>query len=266
MKITLSDRTEATVRTYFARSREPAIAATLPSSADTVERALEMFEASKLPGATSFGKTILADGRYVGDIWLYCIEAGGDPEAMLSFCVFERELWNRGVATEALRQLLRLAREKLRLERIGAFAFADNLASLAVMRKNGFEERERFTEDGRESVYLERVEPLGRLIDVEIDRPLGSVHPQHPELVYPVNYGFARGIFAPDGEEQDVYLLGFDEPVKSASVRVIAVIHRRNDREDKWVAAPEGVLFTADEIARAVAFQERYFDSEIKLN
>ncbi len=106
--------------------------------------------------------------------------------------------------------------------------------------------------------------PIGQLVDVVIDRPLGSRHPQHPDFVYPVNYGYVPGVFAGDGEEQDVYVLGVNEPLSRFTGRVIAVIHRRDDAEDKWVAAPEGMRFTAGEIARAVRFQERYFDSVIR--
>ena len=50
---------------------------------------------------------------------------------------------------------------------------------------------------------------------------------------YPVNYGYIEGIIAPDGEEQDVYVLGVDHPVKEFTGKIIAVIHRLNDVEDK---------------------------------
>ena len=35
-----------------------------------------------------------------------------------------------------------------------------------------------------------------------VDRPLGSYHPEHKDMYYPVNYGYIEGIMAPDGEEQ----------------------------------------------------------------
>ena len=35
--------------------------------------------------------------------------------------------------------------------------------------------------------------------------------------------------------------------------------------EDKLVMAPEGMSFTAEEIADAVRFQEQYYDSEIEI-
>ncbi len=42
---------------------------------------------------------------------------------------------------------------------------------------------------------------------------LGSYHPEHKDMYYPVNYGYVEGIMAPDGEEQDAYILGVDEAV-----------------------------------------------------
>lgn len=51
-----------------------------------------------------------------------------------------------------------------------------------------------------------------KIIEVTIDRPLGSVHPNHENMTYPVNYGYVNGIIASDGEEQDVYILGVNKP------------------------------------------------------
>lgn len=104
---------------------------------------------------------------------------------------------------------------------------------------------------------------IGDMITVTVDRPLGSCHPQHPDIYYPVNYGYIKGIMASDGEEQDVYILGVEEPVEQFTGRIIAIIHRFDDVEDKWVAAPEGVSFTKEEIAQQVRFQEQYFQTEI---
>ncbi len=106
---------------------------------------------------------------------------------------------------------------------------------------------------------------IGATVTVLVDRPLGSAHPDWPELVYPVNYGFVPGIMAADGEEQDAYILGVDRPLKRFSGQVVAVIRRLDDGEDKWVVAPEGSRFTKEQIAAAVDFQERYFQSVIEL-
>ena len=104
---------------------------------------------------------------------------------------------------------------------------------------------------------------IGRIVNVTVDRPLGSIHPKHKDMRYPINYGYVEGIIAPDGEEQDAYILGVNEPVKEFTGRVIAVIHRFDDVEEKWVVAPRGMTFSAEKIRELVNFQEHYFKSEI---
>ena len=104
---------------------------------------------------------------------------------------------------------------------------------------------------------------IGKLVKVIVDRPLGSYHPDHKEIYYPVNYGYIGGSFVPDGEEQDAYIIGVNEPVKEFVGKIIAIIHRFDDSEDKWVVAPEDSSFTKNEIIEKVAFQERFFQSEI---
>lgn len=106
---------------------------------------------------------------------------------------------------------------------------------------------------------------IPRHVRVIVDRPLGSRHPQYPDMIYPVNYGYVEGVFAPDGEEQDVYILGVDTPLQTFEGCVAAVIHRSDDIEDKWVAVPDGMSVSAEQIASCVRFQEQYFHSEIRL-
>ncbi len=106
---------------------------------------------------------------------------------------------------------------------------------------------------------------IGNRVTVIVDRPIGSRHPKFTDLIYPVNYGYAEGVFAGDGEEQDVYVLGVRKAVERFTGTVIAVIHRFDDNEEKWVAAPEGMCFTREEIERQVRFMEQYFHSEIRM-
>ena len=72
---------------------------------------------------------------------------------------------------------------------------------------------------------------IGKKVTVVVDRPLGTSHPSHPEMVYPVNYGYVPGVMAGDGEEQDAYLLGIDVPMAMFTGTVVAVIHRLDDVE-----------------------------------
>ena len=104
---------------------------------------------------------------------------------------------------------------------------------------------------------------LGKKVKVIIDRPLGTYHPKHKDIFYSVNYGYIEGIIAPDGEEQDAYVLGVSEPVSEFTGKIIAIIKRLDDVEEKWVVAPENMTFTKEEIMKQVEFQEKYFKTEI---
>ena len=104
---------------------------------------------------------------------------------------------------------------------------------------------------------------IGNIVTVTVDRPMGSFHPEHPDIYYPINYGYIEGIIAPDGDEQDAYILGVEKAVKTFTGKVIAIIHRLDDVEDKWVLCPRNMNFTKEEILNYVEFQERFFQIEI---
>lgn len=104
---------------------------------------------------------------------------------------------------------------------------------------------------------------IGDMVTVTVDRPLGSYHPKHKDLYYPINYGYIEGVIASDGEEQDAYILGVSEPVETFTGKMIAIIHRYDDVEEKWVVAPENMTFSREEIMEQVKFQEQYFHSEV---
>lgn len=141
---------------------------------------------------------------------------------------------------------------------------------------------------------MDRPEPdygaiIGRQVRGRIDRPAGSTHPQYPEMVYTVNYGYVeeiagrtgwkqgvaggdggpqeipgrngwqQDVTGGDGRPQDAYYLGTLEPVEQFRGTVIGVYYRFNDVEDKWIVAEEGSRLTDDEILGAIAFQEQYF-------
>lgn len=104
---------------------------------------------------------------------------------------------------------------------------------------------------------------LGSTVKVTVDRPLGSYHPKHKDIYYSVNYGYVIGLMAPDGEEQDAYILGVDVAVSEFTGKVIAIIQRRDDVEDKLVVAPENCIFSQKEIEQQTIFQEKYFKHTI---
>ena len=103
-------------------------------------------------------------------------------------------------------------------------------------------------------------EYLGKTVHVIVDRPIGY---RHGEIFYPVNYGYIPGVITGDGEAQDVYILGVNEPLAEFDGQIIAAIRRKNDYEDKLVAAPVGRVYHQGQIAEAVHFQEQYFNNRI---
>ena len=112
-------------------------------------------------------------------------------------------------------------------------------------------------------VEMDYSDVLGTSVSGTIDRPLGSAHPRHPEMIYPINYGYVDGVVAGDGEEQDVYVFGTDQPLKAFTGKVIGVYHRLNDNEDKWIVSLSKELIPAEDILEAIFFQEQYFMGEL---
>ena len=103
---------------------------------------------------------------------------------------------------------------------------------------------------------------LEKEVEIKIDRPLGTRHPKHG-FMYMINYGFIPNTVSGDGEELDAYLLGEYEPVEESKGKVIAIIHRINDDDDKLIVSKEGKDYSDDAIGALTEFQEKYFDSVI---
>ena len=104
---------------------------------------------------------------------------------------------------------------------------------------------------------------IGKTVRGTIDRPLGTSHPRHKEMIYPINYGYVDGLFAGDGAEQDVYVFGTNQPLKTYEGKIIGVYHRLNDVEDKWIVALDDRPYSDQEILEAISFQEQYFMGEL---
>lgn len=108
--------------------------------------------------------------------------------------------------------------------------------------------------------YLETLE-IGNEYRVVIDRPLGSVHPNHKNIKYTVNYGYIPGIIGGDGEEQDAYVLGVNEPLKEFKGKLIGVVIRENDNETKWIISNRD--YSEEKILEKINFQEKYFKHKL---
>ncbi|MEI6887394.1 MAG: inorganic diphosphatase [bacterium] len=101
---------------------------------------------------------------------------------------------------------------------------------------------------------MENEKYLDSVVEVKIDRALGTKHPKH-NYFYPFNYGFIPNTIAPDGEELDAYVLGVFKPLEQFSGTCIAVIHRLDDDDDKLVVVPEGKEYTDAQIIALTEFQ-----------
>lgn len=100
---------------------------------------------------------------------------------------------------------------------------------------------------------------IGKIVNVKIDRALGSKHPKHG-FIYPINYGYVPNTISGDGEELDCYILGVFEPIEEFRGKCIAIIHRINDNDDKLVIVPDDKNYSNDAINALVEFQEQYFE------
>lgn len=103
---------------------------------------------------------------------------------------------------------------------------------------------------------------LNNEVNVKIDRQLGTRHPKHG-FMYMLNYGFIPNTISGDGEEIDAYVVGVYEPIEEYKGKVIAIIHRTNDNDDKLVVAPSNKNYSDDAIIAMTEFQERFFESII---
>ena len=110
---------------------------------------------------------------------------------------------------------------------------------------------------------MNSIDYLNKIIEVKIDRPIGSNHPNYPDHIYLVNYGYVPNTISGDGEELDCYILGEYKPLKEYKGKCIAIIHRLDEDDDKLIIAPENKIFTNNEIRLLTEFQEKFYRSQI---
>ena len=99
---------------------------------------------------------------------------------------------------------------------------------------------------------------IGKNVTVKIERKLGDKHSdKYPKHIYPLNYGYIPGTISGDGEELDAYVSGVFEPVEEYTGKVIAIIHRTDNDDDKLIVSPKD--YTDEQIEALTEFQEQYF-------
>lgn len=155
MNIMLKARTKNHVVVFWDRTQDEEIKRLFPFSIGSLEEALTLFEESLKKEASSYGKVIYFGGSYIGDVWCYGIEENDEKMAMLSIIIFDKALWGRGIATEVIKVFAQEVFDKFDIEKIGAFTYSNNYASLGLLEKVGFVQSEKIVEDGVESIYFE---------------------------------------------------------------------------------------------------------------
>ncbi|HYF82991.1 MAG TPA: GNAT family N-acetyltransferase [Clostridia bacterium] len=151
----LKTRTMNHVVVFWDRTQDEKIKRLFPISIESLEEALILFEESLKKDASSYGKVIYFEGKYIGDIWCYGIDENNEKVVMLSIVIFEKELWGKGIATEAAKVFVEDVFDKFDIVKIGAFTYSNNYASIGMLEKAGFIEIEKFVEHGIESKYYE---------------------------------------------------------------------------------------------------------------
>lgn len=111
-------------------------------------------------------------------------------------------------------------------------------------------------DEGYATKYLEKI------VNVVVDRPAGSLHPNH-RFRYPLNYGYVNGVVAPDGEFLDAYVLGTNSPLHYFQGICIAVLRRKEELDDKLIIVDPTKSYSNKEIMEAVYFQEQFFTIQI---
>ena len=75
---------------------------------------------------------------------------------MVSYCIFDKAYWNKGIASRALRAFLSEITDRFSIKSVGAFTYSANESSIKVLLKNDFVDTETFVEDGVESKYFQK--------------------------------------------------------------------------------------------------------------
>lgn len=110
---------------------------------------------------------------------------------------------------------------------------------------------------------IKAIQYIGKTVKVEIEQPIRSCHPEYPEMIYSVNYGFVPNTISGDNEELDCYVLGEEKSLNVYTGKCIAVIHRLQEDDDKLIIVPFHKNYTNQEIKKLTHFQEKYFQSVV---
>ncbi|MBR3348667.1 MAG: GNAT family N-acetyltransferase [Solobacterium sp.] len=204
-------------------------------------------------------ETFSSKGVYEDDDLKAFIVYDGETYQIFFLCVRKDEQ-NKGYGT-ALVDALRREASALRLARIKVNA-PD--AMIAFYQNYGFEQAGHETGENENRVmpmeYLLGREYIGKTVTVIVDRPYGSFHPHHPDVLYPVNYGYVNELIDGDGEFQDAYVYGPQEPLESFKGTVAGIVYHK-DGPSRFIVTRTGETVDPKRIIETLAFEDQYYDT-----
>lgn len=107
-----------------------------PYTKEDADRWLDMVENNQ--GKSGIWRLILADNKVVGNISVEQKEGIYRKDAEIGY-LLRTQYWSKGIATDAVRRICRIAFEELDIIRITGLYYEPNLASGRVLEKAGFE-------------------------------------------------------------------------------------------------------------------------------
>ena len=121
-------------------------------------------------GKTGIFRAIVVDGRIVGSISVEC--SGNNCDKGEIGYMLLADYWSRGIATEAVSKICKIAFEKLSVDCICAKVYESNMASVHVLVKNGFVynrflDEPKLKEGGHENLLLFDLHSHGVTTDIK---------------------------------------------------------------------------------------------------
>ncbi|WP_105614328.1 GNAT family N-acetyltransferase [Vallitalea okinawensis] len=155
LNINLRARELDHVKRFWQESQDEDLQRLFPFQKQTLEEAIELFYQSLQPEAKSYGETIYVDDCYIGDVWCYCIDEKNEKSCFLSIVIFDKAFWKKGIGAKVLHDFNQLIIKRYDINKICAFTYKFNTASIMTLEKVGFKCIEEFEEDGVASLYYE---------------------------------------------------------------------------------------------------------------
>lgn len=129
MKVSLREVIESDLAVFYEHQKDPVAARSAAFRPRDKPLFMSHWRETVLPDVTVIKRTVVCDGEIVGNV----ISFNRDGRREVGYWI-GRAHWGKGIATEALRQLLRVVAERP----LYAIVACSNAASIRVLEKCGF--------------------------------------------------------------------------------------------------------------------------------